>query len=760
MPMPHALFSAELDLLRDSDFHTSMNLAYCPQTVVLTARVNGGIASGVFAQVNFDTVTVGADTDVRPGMTVYFSTSTDIRGAYLTTRVRKTPTSSILYIAEAASVIQDNDFIIVVSDYWLWEKLVRFSGGTTSIDWDVTFKKPAPLIGNLQSVYIDPRPTGDGTFTFSPTGIPMAQDATTTMTWLWDVDDGTITVGTTTTQRITATFPQGERWISVTVTDSNGVTGQRVIWVNVGLTNTLVNIDNPPVTGSLEDGWNLSLNTWDFQGQTKLRALPENTLCVLYTIDTFADGTHTPIVTNIVFIGRTRSETGTTIGDQDWSTLQTGSFELEGFASQLNRLSSPQLTITHDTTPTAWGEVNRPTVPRLIGGHLCSYFNTLSTICSLDFEIPFTLIISTTNADATVTVTNTDILRPGMGVSGTGIPGGTTVLSITDATTFELSANATATSAAARVFTPERSDQRFISQSLSITETSAGAALDKIASWINAKLNYAASGEIYIRRHAWYLAGDQSDLATVADINDGTTEDTIEYTISIEYPDKIGRAFAGSEFFNTTLGKTKYLTGSAPPVARGNGEGQAQEDGQILTADSTEDDAETELNGRVAVLYAMSQPVDKIEVLFHDAWRGVFVPSDFHRWTFTIASANNIMGRIYTTSQHWICVAVAYNVLLESGESGNKATFLREPPVGAAQATSAIVPALIEPAIPDLPAYNPYPGMELSGGINYGVDGVPDIEDLQPIDSYSGSLGDELAANNFPPPAVAVIKLC
>ncbi len=52
---------------------------------------------------------------------------------------------------------------------------------------------------------------------------------------------------------------------------------------------------------------------------------------------------------------------------------------------------------------------------------------------------------STTNADATVTVTSTAGLQKYMRVYGTGIPAGAYIASITDATTFELSAAATAT---------------------------------------------------------------------------------------------------------------------------------------------------------------------------------------------------------------------------------------------------------------------------------------------------------------------------
>ena len=50
----------------------------------------------------------------------------------------------------------------------------------------------------------------------------------------------------------------------------------------------------------------------------------------------------------------------------------------------------------------------------------------------------------TTNNDATVTMGSTAVLRVGVSVTGTGIPAAATVLSITNGTTFELSANATA----------------------------------------------------------------------------------------------------------------------------------------------------------------------------------------------------------------------------------------------------------------------------------------------------------------------------
>ena len=53
--------------------------------------------------------------------------------------------------------------------------------------------------------------------------------------------------------------------------------------------------------------------------------------------------------------------------------------------------------------------------------------------------------VDTTSGDATVTMDDTSVLVVGAPISGTGIPASTTVLSLTNSTTFEMSANATAT---------------------------------------------------------------------------------------------------------------------------------------------------------------------------------------------------------------------------------------------------------------------------------------------------------------------------
>lgn len=73
-----------------------------------------------------------------------------------------------------------------------------------------------------------------------------------------------------------------------------------------------------------------------------------------------------------------------------------------------------------------------------------------STITGTLQNPPFTVWADLTSGDATTTVvsggddSSTSFIRAGYAVSGTGVPGGATVLSVTSSGVFELSANATA----------------------------------------------------------------------------------------------------------------------------------------------------------------------------------------------------------------------------------------------------------------------------------------------------------------------------
>lgn len=236
-----ALSGGNLTNLRGKTYATTRSLAYCPNTTVFVCRPSSSVPTGVFGEFSYNTVTTGAYTDVKVGMKIFVTTTTSLRNPLWVGRIRKAPTSSILYVNEASISLQSSYYVTVVNDYDLFPKLPKVTSSVVYMDWDLAYLAPAPLVSGLQSSYVNTVASGSASFAFAPTGTATANGASIS-SWLWDVADGSITIGTTTTQNITASFPQGHRWVRVTVTDSNGVTNYFVFEVYVGTTYIIPNV--------------------------------------------------------------------------------------------------------------------------------------------------------------------------------------------------------------------------------------------------------------------------------------------------------------------------------------------------------------------------------------------------------------------------------------------------------------------------------------------------------------------------------------
>lgn len=210
-------------------------------TIVFTALVNEpGDITYPLDEVHFGNVTVGAYTDIQPGMLVRFLASTPhpVTGHDLgRQRIRKAATSDALYIGRSSQGkrdgevdLADNATVQVLDLYSVHSKIPRFDpDGTTYKDSDLAYTdqtiEPPPVAntGPAVAATID-ADTGVLELEFDASASFATADSATITDYLWDVVDGTITMGTATSAAITATFPAGFRWISLTVTDSNGKT--------------------------------------------------------------------------------------------------------------------------------------------------------------------------------------------------------------------------------------------------------------------------------------------------------------------------------------------------------------------------------------------------------------------------------------------------------------------------------------------------------------------------------------------------------
>lgn len=408
MPTPTA---PELAILETLAYDVDRYLSVCPRTPVFQAQVNGtppqDSSSGVYYQVTFDNVTLGAYTDVRAGMTVDFGTTPGARDIG-SVRVRKTPTSSILYIAGTPPgklALADNVYLTVRDEYLIWNRqwrLVASASGTAYNntftqykDFDETYSDQnedmLPIANIVHSVnaegeWLPVRMAGFNdvgedyrTVQLTAVGVPMAAGATIAGV-LWDIADGTLVDGYELTDTtIEVTFPKSNRHrhIHLTVTDTNGKDG----WKPLGI--YVEDRDNPPLRNfrvtrdERAEGRDMTLVFFGQPDEADELTIPRRTECVYWEAADF-DGDEPP--DGYLAQCRAWAIRETTLfkaGEEDEWTLELG-----GGATWLRNWGGPNDKVTYKASPNAWNFIARLTIDQLVGGYLLGQHSTFTQVCN------------------------------------------------------------------------------------------------------------------------------------------------------------------------------------------------------------------------------------------------------------------------------------------------------------------------------------------------------------------------------------------
>lgn len=231
-------------------------LSVVPRHAVIQAQVDGAPGEDEtlksYISVAYDNVT-GDYTNVEPGMTLDVGTSPGARDIG-SVRIRDGVASSVIPIAQTspgALPIANNHYLTVRNEFRLWQVLVRRveikdeEGFVTSFveyhDYNIAYSDQNSAIQPQANIVVGLTPDGKGyilpklawwaddgltyrTITLSAlASVPLAPGATITAR-LWAIGDCTLTSGTLSSETITFRVPVGFRWITLTVTDSNGKT--------------------------------------------------------------------------------------------------------------------------------------------------------------------------------------------------------------------------------------------------------------------------------------------------------------------------------------------------------------------------------------------------------------------------------------------------------------------------------------------------------------------------------------------------------
>ncbi len=715
MPFPSALSSGRVAQLRQPVHSSTQFLLLTPNDIVWQtqplAQVDGATP---YAQFSWDGTDDGDRTDVQVGMTVLISTTTDLRTTFFRGRVRIAPTASTFYINETSVNLETTDYVTVINDYDLHERLERrLVDGTRYTDWDIAFKKLPPLISNLQSSYVDTSGSV-ASISFAPT-VTVQEQGATISTYLWDVADGTITTGTSASKDITVSFPapstNEHRWVRFTVTDSEGTSQYfvfEVFTIDPSATSSNVvklGVNDVSISNTRLDGYNATVRAW-----LGVSAVLDKTRCTIVSIDdyngvkelAFTSGGTTEITVGDTVTGATSTATAVVVAvDLDsgtwaggdavgtlWVNEQSGVFQGENLDVGM---STNLATISGDSVFT-------PVTQNVsFIGRLQQETNTTSGDDTYGQVQQSTLNIQGFTSQLRLIV--------GAGIQLTSVTdssewGEISSMTIGRALVYQLAWYSTFLNLCSLTLPSDIGDydwHEFVLPPASMMEW-----VNSLSDDINAYMIASASGEYTIQRHASYAGS--GGLTTVMGfvVDDSGLSDLIEFSIDLTYTPTSAQAIAGAGTLNTTTNEATVFKGQAPSQSYGAGWEIAQIDQQIMKSDLTDAQARAEVGSRVASHLAYINPHARINVRLPSGYYWL-TASDHLLYTFTIATTDNVRGRAYSTSDKWLCVSSDYIYNADRGGYEVSAVFEIVTVAGNYGITVTQVVAINDLTPPDLP---------------------------------------------------------
>lgn len=677
---PIAVTSPQLTTLRTSGYWTRVLCCLCPEEVVFRAQASQSITDEPFIEFSYDNVDVGSFSAAWEGLVCYISSTTSIRDAKYRGRVRLAADATTFRIDRNATVLNDNDKIIVVRDTDLFSQ-IRID---TLVDSSLTYRATPDMLSGLPSTIVlyDADNDGSVAYTTVQTPVRVASGSTSTTTWAWSVSGaGVSSISNAAVQNPTITFQAGYHYlIRVIHTNNLGQSNYQISHVYAVTRTFTAPVVRPIVTGSinatLTDGWSGTLTAY-----ADVSTLIDRTHCTVFSLEHFGDNSSTPIVSNILLSGRIRSDSLQTEGSSEAGQIQQVTFQVEGLTAYLRRLRVPSDIIRANAAPNEWGEMIEPTPWRMACYMLWVYTN-LTHITSFDAQSGLFAAWE-------------------IGGEPRGIDGGFAMDVLTN-----------------------------------------------ILEPIKAQASFAPDGAIRLAQTVSYLI-DRSGVVLVAAL--GLT-DMMSYTVDRDSSRTTSQVIAFGGMFNSTTNTFDVYSAQSPSIIYLEGEVK-EITREILTADSTIDDAADELKERASNHYGYENAKDRWQASLYDSFAGVMIPTNFQRWALVAAAASNTLGIPYTATDYWQLQSIDLGINPD-GTLDVSPEWAEETSFDDAQRLGALLPnnlSNMNPVLPILPNDPAFPTDPLE---NYPTE-TPGLDDLQALDPFSGMV----AYTPFPPDLAADIAL-
>ena len=378
--------SANISTIRADGYRYRLYLSTPSETTVLAGTVSA-TPSEPTKSVTY-TNTSGSHSNVNTDMEAEF-----FRSGVSLGRVRVAAggaTSIVLQIEEVSQGrinIATGDTFLVYENYRLRGKLVA-DNDTFDKDSRTTYSNqtsqypPVAIAGGMYANFVDPVTNvitvsfpGASSYTIDP-------DSSGSKTYLWDVKDGTIIVGSTTTGDITATFPPGKRWVSLTVTDSSNSKTQTIrVAVNAHErtgSNAPIEITGLSRSANLENGWELQFEAAYALSQS---TLPDGALICVWAEEWYGTtqasyGSEVSGRSHIKFVGYLVSDSNEANAEATDAAQKRTTFRAISPLAMLAQLPGFSQVVEIATSPANWQQAQLLTTNRMVD-YLLRWHTTL-----------------------------------------------------------------------------------------------------------------------------------------------------------------------------------------------------------------------------------------------------------------------------------------------------------------------------------------------------------------------------------------------
>lgn len=355
-----AATAGELTKLRSDGQAATLRLAFAEPPLVFQARVNGTFPTTDQVQsIPYDTVTLGAYTDLEEGMTLLVGSSAG-SGDLGQARIKAGSTSSTLAIGRTSDIPwADNLYLTALREFALWAKQPLLNTTGTLLDDNTTYTdqltlmRPVPLMGPDALLQL----TG-ATVVYQPSAAASWAPNSTITGYSWSCSPAaaSLTGGTTATPTITFNAT-GTYTLKLTVTAANGktTTGHRTVRVVGGSETPITEFTLDQLQGDTSaGGWTATVTLFSQAEQSSVR---DRAKVFIYASDTYGGvegsiGQYAGLEHQVMV--------GWIIGESIEYDAQIGSvtFTIAGPAAWLQKLGSTATYIEAVTnSPANWNQI-------------------------------------------------------------------------------------------------------------------------------------------------------------------------------------------------------------------------------------------------------------------------------------------------------------------------------------------------------------------------------------------------------------------